>query len=83
MYCKSLEKWENYGQTSTDSMQTFELLDLTVFLVGIKAFVCGYIWLNQLQKHETSVSQSQAIVNRLASAVFESKETNGPGYALL
>ena len=82
MYCKSLERWADYGQDA-EVMQTIGLYDLTVFLVVMKALVCGEKWLTEVQKHEKTVSQSQAIVNRLTSAVFESKEITGPGYALL
>ena len=40
MYCKSLEKWADYGNDS-GAMHTIELFDLTIFLAVIKVFFCG------------------------------------------
>ena len=50
---------------------TIGMFDLALFLAAMTLLVKGISWFTRLWRHEKGVSQSQAIVNRLASGLFE------------
>ena len=74
---------ENFGQ-ETRPYVMFGLFDLAIYLTLITTVIKGAHHFILIERQETCAVQNQALVNRIASAIFQDEEsTQGPGWAIL